>query len=525
MGECYNGTLRSGQGPQCEWEAEQRVNRKSAKKRQNRGAKRVAGLGVLSLLLAALVLSLNSLAFALSPRPSSDEQLAQGPFAAREETRQVGKIRSKIEYQENTAYSVHYPHLGNEAADGAIAEAVGSFIDTFLSDLADYRAPSPQERAILTVDYESYRAGPVVSVAFHIEMSEPNMAHPSTGVETLVFDSRDGRRLGEGDFFQGDYRPALEQLVGDFFRESDDYRQGAEDADILAEGFAQEDIFSRFALTAQGVRFYFPRYLLLPGAYGVPVVDLSYDQLKPYLAWDRDELTEKESAKSLAGTLSPMGTSALVEQVKTGRYVDPNKPMIALTFDDGPRPDVTDRILDRLGEVGGRATFFVLGNRAGSYPDTLAREYAEGHMVASHTYSHKSLPKCDEGEFSQQVQGADEAIGAILPGQPKALRPPYGAYDDTTREKVPHPLIMWSVDTLDWKSRNADAVIRAVRQNVRDGDIVLMHDIHPTTADACDTLIAELAKDYQLVTVEELYRAKGIPLEAGKVYFSARTVR
>lgn len=146
-------------------------------------------------------------------------------------------------------------------------------------------------------------------------------------------------------------------------------------------------------------------------------------------------------------------------------------------------------------------------------------------MVASHTYSHKSLPKCDEGEFSQQVQGADEAIGAILPGQPKALRPPYGAYDDTTREKVPHPLIMWSVDTLDWKSRNADAVIRAVRQNVRDGDIVLMHDIHPTTADACDTLIAELAKDYQLVTVEELYRAKGIPLEAGKVYFSARTVR
>ena len=155
MGECYNGTLRSGQGPQCEWEAEQRVNRKSAKKRQNRGAKRVAGLGVLSLLLAALVLSLNSLAFALSPRPSSDEQLAQGPFAAREETRQVGKIRSKIEYQENTAYSVHYPHLGNEAADGAIAEAVGSFIDTFLSDLAGYRAPSPQERAILCLLYTS----------------------------------------------------------------------------------------------------------------------------------------------------------------------------------------------------------------------------------------------------------------------------------------------------------------------------------------------------------------------------------
>ena len=98
-----------------------------------------------------------------------DRQLAQGPFAVREETRQVGKIRSKIDYQENTAYSVHYPHLGNEAADSAIAETVGSFIDTFLSDLADYRAPSPQERAVLTVDYESYRAGPVVSVVFHIE--------------------------------------------------------------------------------------------------------------------------------------------------------------------------------------------------------------------------------------------------------------------------------------------------------------------------------------------------------------------
>ena len=495
------------------------------KKRQHRGAKRVIGLSVISLLLAALVLSLNTLAFALSPRSSSDEQLASGPFAVGEETRQAGKVRSRIDYQENTAYSVHYPYLDNEAADGAIAETVGSFIDAFLSDLADYRASSPQERAILTVDYESYRAGPVISVVFHTEISEPHMAHPFTGVETLVFDSRDGRRLGEKDFFQGDYRPALEQLVGDFLRASEEYREGAEDAAFLAEGFAQEEVFSRFALTAQGVRLYFPRYTLLPGAYGVPVVELSYDQLKPYLAWDQDELTGRESAKFLSGSLSPMGTSALVERVKTGRYVDPDKPMIALTFDDGPRPDVTGRILDRLGEVGGRATFFVLGNRAGSYPDTLAREHAEGHMVASHTYSHKSLPKCDEGEFAQQVQGADEAIGAVLPGQPKALRPPYGAYDDATREKTPHPLVMWSVDTLDWKSRNADAVIRAVRQNVRDGDIVLMHDIHPTTADACDTLIAELAKDYQLVTVEELYRAKGIPFEAGKVYFSARTVR
>ena len=86
------------------------MNGKSVKKRQNRGAKRVVGLGVISLLLAALVLSLNSLAFALSPRPSSDEQLAQGPFAVREETRQVGKIRSKIDYQENTAYSVRQRH-------------------------------------------------------------------------------------------------------------------------------------------------------------------------------------------------------------------------------------------------------------------------------------------------------------------------------------------------------------------------------------------------------------------------------
>ena len=202
---------------------------------------------------------------------------------------------------------------------------------------------------------------------------------------------------------------------------------------------------------------------------------------------------------------------------------DPQGKMIALTFDDGPGVKATARILAALEEVGGRATFFMLGENAAAHPD-LARQVAQaGHLVGTHTNSHKSLIRLTAQEMLQEVELSLDNIEKAAGVRPTILRPPYGNVNDLVKETLDLPLVNWSVDTRDWDSRDAQKVYDHILANVRDGDIVLMHDIYDSTAEAVEMVLPELVKrGYQLVTVEELFAYKGLSLKAGKVYYNGR---
>lgn len=202
---------------------------------------------------------------------------------------------------------------------------------------------------------------------------------------------------------------------------------------------------------------------------------------------------------------------------------DPQGKMIALTFDDGPGVKATARILAALEEVGGRATFFMLGENAAAHPD-LARQVAQaGHLVGTHTNSHKSLIRLTAQEMLQEVELSLDNIQKATGVRPTILRPPYGNVNDLVKETLDLPLVNWSVDTRDWDSRDAQKVYDHILANVRDGDIVLMHDIYDSTAEAVEMVLPELVKrGYQLVTVEELFAYKGLSLKAGKVYYNGR---
>ena len=120
--------------------------------------------------------------------------------------------------------------------------------------------------------------------------------------------------------------------------------------------------------------------------------------------------------------------------------IDKDRPMIALTFDDGPHPIVTPRILDLLKQYQARATFFVLGNRVDSYADVLQREYTEGHEIGNHSYNHPSLSKLRPEEIAYQVQETDERIAHLIPTSPVLLRPPYGSVNDTVKASIQKPI-------------------------------------------------------------------------------------
>lgn len=201
--------------------------------------------------------------------------------------------------------------------------------------------------------------------------------------------------------------------------------------------------------------------------------------------------------------------------------LDPDKPMIALTFDDGPGP-YTDRLLDAFATYGGKATFFMVGRNIAARAETVQRAAAEGHQLASHTWSHPQLTKLGREDLIQQMTSTQTTIFETTGVETDLLRPPYGSVNKTVKSMAAEldiTLVTWSVDPRDWESRDADKVYDAVLSTVKDGDIILCHDIHESTVEAMERLIPELrVRGYQLVTVSELLTSQGAALESGKVY-------
>lgn len=195
--------------------------------------------------------------------------------------------------------------------------------------------------------------------------------------------------------------------------------------------------------------------------------------------------------------------------------------LLAITFDDGPGK-YTDELLDGLKARKAKATFFMVGSNVGLYPETIRRMKAEGHQLATHTMSHANLATLSPGEIRQEVEGVDQRISQIV-GQGKYfLRPPYGSYNNTVKATVNTPMIYWSVDTEDWRYRDASSVYQKIMSTVHDGDIILLHDLYKSSVDgALKAIDALQSEGYVFVTVEQLLKRRGIVPEDGKVYYDA----
>ncbi len=184
---------------------------------------------------------------------------------------------------------------------------------------------------------------------------------------------------------------------------------------------------------------------------------------------------------------------------------------IALTFDDGPHPRFTPEILEILKEYGIVATFFIIGVNATTYPDTLQMIADSGCEIGNHTYSHKRLGKLSPDEIEEEIRHCEEVLVSMTGIRPKLFRPPEGAVVgnlEKIAERSDYNIVLWSVDTLDWKLTPAPVIYKTVTDQVRGGDIILMHDYVSggnTTCEALRNMIPKLLEDgYEFVTVSEL---------------------
>lgn len=213
--------------------------------------------------------------------------------------------------------------------------------------------------------------------------------------------------------------------------------------------------------------------------------------------------------------------SGYSESVMPNR-IDPSKKMIALTYDDGPSNSVTNRILDVLEKYDSKATFFVIGSRVDTYSSSLIRAYKMGCEIGNHTYTHVNLPSYSDSEILSEVNKTNSVVKKYTGEAPTIIRAPGGATSQRVRNTVNMPFIHWSVDTRDWEHRNAAKTVSNIKNNVRDGSIILMHDIYSATAEASEKIIPWLIEQgYQLVTVSELMEYRGKNMTSGNTYYNA----
>ena len=420
--------------------------------------------------------------------------------------RQVGEPASFVKLDGDLVAYVSYPETGYPVLDNSIVEWINNTVEYCVEDNESFG--DNVDGAELSVWYESYKAGEnIVSVKLSGSYFSRRMAHPEDILKTYIYDIEKKKILKAKDLFTGNAVSAITQVV---------VAKTNIDSERLDEHLLDNSVFKK-----EGFEIILERGRYLPMSDGVKTVFFEKDDVIQLLK------KEYESDETLDEQEEPDEETSFVdadvyEQPERVPPIDPTKPMIALTFDDGPSAH-TETLLDYLKEYDGRATFFVVGNLIDARQNTLKRIVAEGHEVAGHSWNHRQLTMLDKKEITDQLMLTRAKIYEVTGVDTKIARPPYGAVNDEVKNvgaEVGISFFNWSVDTLDWKTKNADAVYAEVVNGARDGAIILCHDLHKTTVEAMKRAIPWLIEQgYQLVTVSELMEYSSTTVEAGKLYY------
>lgn len=210
---------------------------------------------------------------------------------------------------------------------------------------------------------------------------------------------------------------------------------------------------------------------------------------------------------ALAMQLFPHGhvstTSPAIQSGPGGDTLEVKR--VALTFDDGPHPEYTEKLLDALKKRGVTATFFVTGEHAELHPDIIKRMHDEGHLIGNHTYSHIQLTSSNRKKFQDELVKTNEILRGITGDEVQYVRPPYGSWDKKFENELNMFPVLWNVDPRDWCTADADCVAQSVLKNVSDNDIILMHDYYESSVDAAIIVVDALMKQgYEFVTVDKI---------------------
>ncbi|MGY4704238.1 polysaccharide deacetylase family protein [Bacillus safensis] len=400
-------------------------------------------------------------------------------------------------------YAVNYPLFHQKELDDKIQSYANSALEHFKKTFSEAKDIDENKRYELNIDYEMVHYAKQSAAIRFTTYTYTGQQSGTTNHLTINFDFQKKTFLDTKDLFlpKTNYLKKLSYITYTELRKD---KTLSKDQPLLQKGTAPDaQNFSQFALKDKYVEFYFPASQVAAEDLGPQTLAIKKTLLKDILKPDyMDKLKNKNEMKE------PNPKRKAVKLPQKSK-LDPNKKAIALTFDDGPNPATTSKILDALKANKGHATFFVLGSRVQYYPGMLADILKGGNEIGNHSYNHPLLTRLPLEEAVKQVKDTQQLIEKASGYTPTHFRPPYGGTNQDINHAIGMKVTLWDVDPEDWKIRNSQQITNRVLSHAADGRSVLMHDIYESSAQAAVKIIHELTKQgYQLVTVSELEQLK-----------------
>ena len=260
------------------------------------------------------------------------------------------------------------------------------------------------------------------------------------------------------------------------------------------------------------------------------IIDYDYDDIDNILTFYKTEIDNNLISNKINTFKVGINSFTRINNIKkvndydfyNNKYLDKKTKLVAFTFDDGPNYN-TSQIIDVLNKYNVSATFFVMGKNIKGNEKIIEKMYDSNMEIGNHTFNHLLLTKYSKEKIEEEITKTNDLVFDITGSYPTVLRTSYGSVNKKIKQVANMPIIIWNIDTLDWKYKNSNKIANKILNKVKDGDIVLMHDIYKSTLNSLDIVIPELLdRGYQIVSVSELFYYKEINLEEGKVYGFAK---
>ena len=392
------------------------------------------------------------------------------------------KVKTIIEEDKNMLIGINYPVTNIPDLDHIIEKEIETIYNTFSNEYQQFS--NLKEQSELNIDYQYQIVNKrYYSVVLKVFVNSSTLAHPITYVKTYLFDTEKSKLISLNDLiFKNERKTFITTLTAKLFEKYSDCLLLDEIKKKINDNL---DSYPLFSLSKQDLIIYFNPADISASYCSILEIPIPYSKI------GLDNFTQEEK---------------VMQEITTNenKVLDPKDKFIALTFDDGPSK-YTKEIIEYLHNQYANATFFILGNKVELYQDVLGLSIKYGNELGNHSYNHKWMLKLDMNDYVEQITQTQNILKEKLGYTPTLLRPTYGSVNDEMKKHTDLEVVLWNVDTMDWKYKNVDKIVRRATSGAKDGNIILMHDTKKQTVKAIKKIVPKLKEmGYQLITVSEL---------------------
>ncbi|MEK3980774.1 polysaccharide deacetylase family protein [Psychrobacillus sp. FSL K6-2836] len=473
-------------------------------------------------MIALLSISLIFLSHSTKSNANQSTNNGKAPEIIKEESTKESAfpgilIKTEVSNDKYSPYSIQYPQSKVESFNAQINKYIDEQLETYLIAMQENKRIGSKTPGELNIAFEVF---PHTSGSYSFVMITGTYlggANGYTSFNTIHFHAASGKIIEIDDLFGHDESKLikLSSLVRDNIMKDPSLKDKLLEEEMMLATEPKWSNFEKFALIDDTLVLYFDEYEIANGSAGAPIISVPLAELseqlvapfkptvsvevlpKPPVEEDSENIREEKEEEKNNGIETETQDDEQTENAK--------KKQVALTFDDGPDPKVTPKILATLAKYDAKATFFMLGSRVEFYPEIANNVLEAGHELGNHTWTHANLTNMSSDAITEEVSRTNNIIEKSTGETPTVFRPPYGAFNDDMLNVLSLPVVLWDVDTLDWKHRDATQLLASVKSSVHDGSTILMHDIHLSTAQGLESVLAYLTSEgYTFVTVSEL---------------------